>query len=93
MLTYCNEGCTGNVDPSDLSFKDSTSQSLASVGELVNEKRSQQFLCSPAYKKEILAIESSCLPSKVTYYRYFVIKKECATYVIRVPVSIFSAFC
>lgn len=44
--------------------QDSTSQSLASVGEVVSEKRSQQFLCSPAYKKEILALDPSCLPTK-----------------------------
>ncbi len=45
-------------------MQDYTSQSLAGVDEVVSEKRTQQFLCSPAYKKEIMAIDSACLPSK-----------------------------
>lgn len=44
--------------------QDTTVQSLASVQEVVSEKRAQQFICSPAYKKEILAIDAACLPSK-----------------------------
>jgi hypothetical protein len=47
-----------------LYMQDYTSQSLAGVDEVVSEKRTQQFLCSPAYKKEIMAIDSACLPSK-----------------------------
>ena len=51
-------------------MKDYTSQSLASVEEVVGEKRVQQFLCSPNYKKEILAIDSACLPSKANHWMW-----------------------
>jgi len=38
--------------------------SMARVDETVTSKRFQQFLCSPAYKREIQALDQSCLPSQ-----------------------------
>jgi len=37
---------------------------LARVEEMVDEKRYQQFMCAPAYKKEIQNLEPACLPTK-----------------------------
>lgn len=37
---------------------------LAKVEENVDEKRYQQFLCAPSYKKEITDLEPGCLPTQ-----------------------------